>query len=308
MLRVTPIDIALLVLQGAIWGSAFQAAKIAVDTIAPMSVAASRLALGAAVLMIFAVLRGRRVPRDGRTLKLLALTGLFNCALPFFLISWGVVHIDSTLAVIFMAAGPLLVLLLAHFTSDDERLTPFRVLGFIMGFVGVLVVFGLGALSAVGDQLWAQLAVLAAAMSYAVSGAIARRIKDVPGDMTTAMVLLFGAAITIPLSLIFDRPWNITASTPSLLAILYLGLMPTALAFLIRFILIPRTGYTFASMVSYLVPVFGVIWGALLLGEAITNEMFVALGLILGGIIVSRIDKQHLAWARKRLGGQSPEP
>ena len=284
----------MLFFQGAIWGSSFQAIKFALEGYGPISVAAGRLTLAAIMMSLYAWHRGHRFPREGKTLALLAIVGLFNCAIPFFLIPWGEQSMDSGRAAIFMATGPLITLALAHFTTNEEHLNRFKVAGFMMGFIGVLIVIGLNTFSSGVGDLLPQLAIILAATSYAISGVIARRIQDVSSSVFTACVLLAATVMTVPASLILEHPFSsfsISASFESSLAIVYLGIIPTGLAFLLRFHLIKTVGFTFVSQVGYLVPMFGVLFGALIFEEAITLPTIFGLCLILAGIGVSRFTR-----------------
>ncbi|EAR10611.1 DMT family transporter [Reinekea blandensis] len=296
MTNATPSSYALLFFQGAIWGSSFQAIKFALEGFGPMTVAAGRIGLAAVMMLLYARARGHRLPRNGRVLGMLAIVGLFNCAIPFFLIPWGEQSLDSGRTAIFMATGPLIALAIAHFTTTDERLNRFKLLGFVMGFVGVLLVIGLDSFSAGAAEWLPQLAIIGAATSYAISGAIAKRVLNVSSSVFTACVLSSAALMTLPASLILETPVTDLAATGlsrPLLALIYLGLIPTGLAFLIRFHLIKTVGYTFVSQVGYLVPVFGVLFGALIFQEAITANIVTGLCLILTGIFVSRLSARH---------------
>ncbi len=289
-----PFAYALLFFQGAIWGSSFLAIKIALGGFGPMTVAAGRIGLAAVMMLAYALLRGNRFPRDLPTLGLLAVVGLFNCAIPFFLIPWGEQSLESGQAAILMAIGPLIALVIAHFTTTDERLNRYKAIGFSLGFIGVCFVIGVQPIAAGIGELVPQLAILLAATSYAISGAVAKRIHGVSSAMVTACVLGFASLITVPLSFITETPLAAILhreTLSSLIALIYLGLIPTGLAFLIRFYLIKNVGFTFVSQVGYLVPVFGVMFGVLLLDEAITRTMVFGLACILTGLAISR--KNH---------------
>jgi drug/metabolite transporter (DMT)-like permease len=282
---------AMLFFQGAIWGSSFQAIKIALEGFGPITVAAGRIFLAAIIMTVYAISRGHSFPKQPRTLLLLGIVGLFNCALPFFLIPWGEQSLDSSRAAIFMATGPLMVLIIAHFTTTDERLNRFKSLGFMLGFIGVMFVIGLNTFKSGFGELLPQLAIITAAISYAVSGAIAKKVEGVSSSMFTACVLIAGSILTVPASLLLESPFLVIegqSMTAPLLALIYLGIMPTGLAFMIRFHLIKTVGYTFVSQVGYLVPVFGVLFGAVLLNETISLSVLIGLTLILSGILISR--------------------
>jgi len=285
----------LLFFQGAIWGSSFLAIKFALESFGPMTVAAGRITLAAILLTLYTKMRGHHFPRELKTLTLLSVIGFFNCALPFFLISWGEQSLDSGRTAIFMATGPLIALAIAHFTSN-ERLNRFKGTGFAMGFFGVLLVIGISTFSNSSAALLPQLSIILAATSYAISGAIVKFVHNVSSSMQTAVVLLSASLMTVPLSLWLENPFAVLSTPESqsaLVAIIYLGLIPTGIAFLIRFHLLKQVGYTFVSQVGYLVPMFGVLFGAFILGEVITLSIIAGLVLILSGIVVSRIEPRH---------------
>lgn len=280
----------LLILQGAVWGSSFQAIKYALEDFGPMTIAAGRILLAAVILMIYAWSRGNSLPKHLPSIALLFVIGLFNCALPFFLIPWGEQDVASGRAAIFMASGPLITLVLAHFFTTDERINSRKALAFVLGFIGVLLVIGVGAFSSGIGALLPQLALIMAATSYAISGLLVKRVTGISNTMMSACVLLAGSLITLPAALLWETPASnlAAASASALLALIYLGLFPTGLMFLVRFYLINNYGYTFVSQVGYLVPLFSVFFGALLLGEQLSLSIFLGLGLILVGIFISR--------------------
>ncbi len=290
-----PFAYLLLLFQGAIWGSSFLAIKLALEDFGPMTVAAGRIGLAAAMMLVYATLRGNAFPREVKTLMLLAVVGLFNCAIPFFLIPWGEQSLESGQAAILMAIGPLIALVIAHFTTTDERLNRYKAFGFSLGFVGVCFVIGIQPLLNGLGELVPQLAILMAATSYAISGAVAKRIHGVPSAMVTACVLSFASLVTVPLSFLLEAPMAALTHSElqrSFIALIYLGLIPTGLAFLIRFYLIKNVGFTFVSQVGYLVPVFGVLFGVWWLDEQMTLSMVIGLVCILTGLAISRKTRQ----------------
>lgn len=280
----------ILAIQSAVWASAFQAIKYALESFGPITIAAARILIAAMVLLAWAVFKGDKLPRDLSTWFSFLLIGLFNCALPFFLIPWGEQTLDSGRAAIFMASGPLIAILVARFTSNDEQITGYKAAGFVIGFIGVFFVIGVDTFAGGIGEIGPQLAIITAAASYAVSGAMVKRLSHLSGAMVAAGVLMSGCIITLPLSLLLESPLANTQSVSSsaLLALLYLGLFPTGAAFFVRFYLIRKHGYTFVAQVGYLVPIFSVMFGAILLDETISAAMIFGLCLILGGILLSR--------------------
>jgi drug/metabolite transporter (DMT)-like permease len=289
----------LLALQGAVWGSSFQAIKYALEGFGPISVAAGRIFIAAVVLLVYALMQGDRLPRAASTWLNLIAIGFFNCALPFFLIPWGEQSLDSGRAAIFMATGPLIAILLAHFSTNNETITRYKAAGFMLGFIGVLWVIGFDTFSSGVGDLLPQLAIIVAATSYVISGAMVKRMQGISSAMLSAGVLMGGSLVTVPASLWLENPLaqtgsNIGPPDSAIMALVYLGLIPTAAAFFVRFYLIRQYGYTFVSQVGYLVPVFSVLFGVLLLDEVLSPSMVIGLVLILGGILLSRrVSKRH---------------
>ncbi|MBI2291733.1 MAG: EamA family transporter [Betaproteobacteria bacterium] len=289
-------DWALLAALVAMWGSAFLFIKLGVATVPPATLAASRLALGAATL--YAVMRWRGLalpPAGSRWLSFGALAIVGNC-IPFYLIGWGQQVIDSALAGILMAIMPLATLLLAHFLLAHffvagERMTANRALGFSLGFVGIVVLMGPAALAGLGGSLLAvtaQAAVLAGALCYAANSVMARRLIETDILVASTAVLIVATIAIVPVALILDRPWTLAPSMGSAVAIVWLGVGPTALATLLYFTLIASAGPTFMSLVNYLSPMVALLAGVTLLGEHPGASAIAGLGLILLGIALSR--------------------
>jgi drug/metabolite transporter (DMT)-like permease len=274
----------ILLILGLIWGASFLFIKVAVVTIPPLSVAFGRTAL--AGVLLYLVLRSRdlRMPGWSPVWGTFLLMGLFNGAIPYTLITWAEIHIDSGLAAILNALMPLFTVLLAHVFTGDERLTYTKVVGIVLGFLGVLTLIGPAALKGLGKDVVAQLAVMAAALCYAIAIIYGRRLKEVTPLVSATGQLFCAAFLTLPMSLVFDAPWTLAPSFISIGALTCLSLLGTALAYLLYYYLLPRIGSTNLSLVTYLIPITGVFWGALLLGERLHWSAFLALGLILAGI------------------------
>ncbi len=287
--RPGAVEIALLLSLATLWSSSFAFIKVAVETVPPLSVAAGRLTLAMVLIVAVALLRRVRFPSvPGLWPKFFAI-GLFGNALPFTLISWGEVTIDSGLAAILMAVMPLATLVLAHLFTSDERMNPARILGVALGFGGVVVLIGPAALAGLGDEALRQSAVALGAVCYAIATVTARRLPRMPLLASSAGALIASVALSLPLTLLIDRPWTLAPSSESLGAVVVLGLFPTALAMLMYFALLRRTGATFIALNNYLIPSLGVIWGILFLGEALSARAVVALAVILAGVAVTRI-------------------
>jgi drug/metabolite transporter (DMT)-like permease len=278
-------NLLVLCMLGLIWGSSFLLIKVAVRGIPPFTLAFGRLALAATGLFLVLRIRRLRMPAIGPVWGVFFIMGLLNGAVPYALINTGEVYIDSGLAAILNASMPIFTIVLAHFLTDDEALTWERMIGVCVGLMGVVVLVGPEALRGISTHFLAQMAVVAAAVSYA-SGAIVGRkfLKGYPPTISAAGQLMGGAVLVGPVSLLLDRPWTLTPSWSATGALICLSLLNTSLAYLLYFHLLKRVGATNTSLVTYLIPVTGVMWGAVFLGERIHWQALMALGLILVGI------------------------
>lgn len=280
----------------AMWGSSFLFIKLGVATVPTSTLVAVRLILGALVLLAVLYLRGARLPplrqNGGKVWGNYVLLALIGNCIPFTTITWGQQHTDSALAGILMAVMPLATMVLAHFFVRGEHMTRNRVIGFVLGFSGILVLMGPSAFERVTGQSLAalsQLAILFGALCYAGNSVLTRILARGDDVLVASTAMLITASVmTLPVALYVDRPWQLQASAASLWAILWLGVGPTAIATVVYFKLIALAGPTFMSLVSYMSPVVAVFLGVALLGETPGLSAYVALGLILGGIAVSQ--------------------
>lgn len=293
-------NLPLLVLLAMLWGTAFMFIKIGVETIPPLSLAAGRIVLGLGVLWAIAAWRGEALPRGGRIWLHFTLVGLSGNALPFFLIAWGEVTIESGLAAILMATAPLAALLMAHVFIADERLNLNKFAGVALGFSGVLLVVGVEALTSLGRDVWGQLAVIGGAMGYATSAIFARALPPMPVAVKGTATLICASAILVPLALIADRPWELEPSPESAVSLVVLGIFPSAMALLIYFRLVTTVGAAYTVSNNYMVPIFGVLAGALVLDERLGWRAFAALALALAGIALSQMPPFRRARRRRR--------
>lgn len=283
------VDYLLLAMLGATWGASFFMIKVAVETIPPLTVAAGRILVGAVLLLLVVRLRGAAFPRGAAAWSKLLAMGALGTVLPFFLINWGETRIDSGLAAILISAVPPATIILAHVFQHDEPLSAGNLLCVLLGGTGIVVLIGPTALEDLGGRLPAQLAVVAAALCYAGNGILARRLTGLTSDMVAAGMLLTALPISLLASFAVDRPWQLAPAGPSLLAVLALGVISTAGGYLLLFRIIARAGAGFSSFNNYLVPLFGVLWGALLLGEEPHPRALVALAIVFLGLAAPRL-------------------
>ncbi|OZB17553.1 MAG: EamA family transporter [Rhodobacterales bacterium 34-62-10] len=284
----TPANWASIGLLGLVWGSTFMVVSVALRDYGPLTVACARTTLGAVALILLMRVMGRRFPLGDRGLwPYLAAIGVLSTALPFFLLSWGQQYVPSAFAGISMAALPLFVLPLAHLFAE-EPLTLRRTAGVVVGFIGAAVLIGPGVFNADGDMAaWGQLACVGAALSYAVAAILTRRCPPIDPVALSTLTLVVGSVVLIPLMLAIEGVPGWAGQTTGL-AILFLGLMPTALAALLRVQVIRTAGPVFMTLVNYQVPLWSMVFGALVLSEALPWRFFVALGLILTGLALSQ--------------------
>ncbi len=293
-------------LLGLVWGSTFMVIELALRGITPFWLAAGRIGFASVLMLAFwAVTRkplftksADMTPqnRDGRWGNLLVMSAL-SSAIPFVLLSWGQQHVTSGFAGVSMASVVLILLPLAHFFVTGERMTWMKSIGLIVGFIGVVILIGPQALRSSGAALetFGRLACLGAATCYAVSSILMRRLPPADPIVLATVSISIGAAMVIPVA------WAVEGPPPmpdreTLFFIALLGLVPTAAANLLRVIVVRSAGPSFMSLVNYMVPLWSVFFGAVLLGEGLPKQLSFALVLILSGMALSQA---HLLWRRR---------
>jgi drug/metabolite transporter (DMT)-like permease len=286
-----------------IWGSAFFFISVAVHAIPPLTYVWLRLTIAASGLWLFLWWKQERITLPRSVWGSIFLLALLNNALPFALFGWGQTHIASGLASILNATTPIWGVVVAHFLTNDERMTPAKIGGVLLGFGGVAMMIGPALLSNIGTDGLAQLACVAASLSYALAAVWARRFKrmGLPPMTVTTGQLTAGALMMLPVALMADHPWNETfPGIAPLAAISALALLCTAFAYVLYFRLIDRAGATNALLVTLLVPPTAILLGAMFLGEALAPQDFfgltlIALGLAaIDGRLLSRLAARRL--------------
>lgn len=286
----------------ALWGPSFIFIKVAVGEIPPLTLAAGRVALAALVLYLILRLQGRNLPGFGSIWKHFAVMGLFSNALPFTLFSWGEQYIDSSLAAILNGTTPLFTILLAHFLIEDDRLTLPKFLGVVLGFGGLVLLIGPSLLGGIEATTWGLLAIAVAAASYGLALVYTRKnLRGLPPLVGPAAQLTMAAVYLLPLSLLIEQPYRLALpSWQALGSLVILAIFGTALAFVIYYRVIERTSATYLSMVTYMVPVFGIILGVLVLEEKLYWNAYLGCALILLGVmIVNGVFKLPTLWQRR---------
>lgn len=293
-------DWTILLVLSVIWGGAFFFIEIAVETMAPFSFVLARVVLAAAVLWGLLLARGERLPLpQGAALAFLILA-LLNNVIPFLLFAWAQKTITGGLGSILNAMTPIWGVIVAHIATTDEKATPGKVAGVILGFGGVAVLIGPSLLGQIGNDVLAQLACLGATLCYALAGVHARRFRPMgiaPVSVATGQ-LTASALVMLPLVLFFEPPW--TTPAPALeawAAVVGLAIFCTSLAYILYFRLLASAGATNSLLVTFLIPISAILLGALFLGERLEPRQFAGMALI--GLGLAAIDGRLLRMIRR---------
>ncbi len=301
-MRMGAFEWMLLITLSIVWGGAFFFGDIAVAHLPPLTVAFLRVGIAAAALLIACRAFGVALPRSRSLWGAFLIMGAINNMIPFSLILWGQTHIASGLASILNATTPLFTVVLAHFLTSDEKMTPLRLAGVIAGLAGVVIMIGGDVLHGLSNNLWAQLAVLGAAVSYAFAGIFGRRFKDQRPVVTATGQLTCSSALLLPIVLLADKPWSLTMPGVSVwAAIVALALVSTALAYIMFFRILSAAGATNLLLVTFLIPVSAILLGTAFLNEILETQhiagmILIALGLAL---IDGRVPRRMRALASR---------
>lgn len=289
-MRAAPRDWAGLLGLVVLWGSSYSLVKVALAALLPRQIAGLRILSAAAVLAVALAVTRQRLPAGLRAWRLCAAIAILGNCLPFFLISWGQTRLESGLAGILAATTPLCVLVLSHFLLHDERLERRQLAAFLLAFGGVVTLLGAESLASLGGslaRLTAQLAVLAAAACYGLATVLARLMGGQHPVATSAAVMGIAALAIAPVGLP-GLPPPASLSGPVLAAIGVLGVLGTGAASVLYFHLVARAGARFVSLLNFLVPVWAVGVGYTVLGEKLPVSAWIALALILGGVVLTQ--------------------
>ncbi len=282
-------ELLLLLALATCWGASYTFIRIGVATIPPITLIAARTLIAGLVLLVIIRWRGLNLPRDAATWKRFLIQSCLNSAIPFTLIAWAEQTVDAGLATILNSTTPIFTFLIAAFVLRSEPLTGRKLFGVIAGMAGICLIIGLDALHGMGRQLLPQLAVVAASICYACAALFGRNFKGLDPMMPAAGSLLCGAALLIPASLIVEHPWQIAPSTASILALLGLSVVSTALAFSIYFRLIQTLGSVGTTAQAYLRVPIGVTIGVVFLGEPLSPTAAIGLVCVVAGVMAMTI-------------------
>jgi len=286
------LDYLLLVLLALIWASAFFNIKIATYSFGPVTIAFLRVFFGAIPVLLLCYYKDIKIEAFSKDWYWFAMIGFINLVAPFFLIAYGVKSVQSNLAAILMSTTPLSSTVLGHFYTKNERFNFIKTFGILIGFSGILYLFSDNLLIDENNFLSALL-ILLGSTCYVVGGVLTLKISKKKNENVTGSILIWAIIILIPLVVFIEQPWNITPRLDSTISVIYLGLVSTGIAWLLRFRILVNNGLIFQSQVSYLIPIFGTILSYIFLKELITIKVLVSLIAVCVGIyFVRKADKK----------------
>ena len=287
MRKPTIIDYSLLCFLALIWSSAFFNIKIATESFGPVTIAFLRVFLASIPLIILCNIKNIKIEVFSKDWYWFALIGFVNLVIPFFFISYGIKAVQSNLAAILMSSTPLTSTILGHYFTKNEKFNLIKTVGVLIGFSGIVYLFSDNILIN-ENNFYSALLILLGATGYVVGGVLTLKISNKKNENVTTSICIWASIILLPLTMIFEQPWNSTPSALSVISVVYLGLVSTGLAWLLRFSILKKNGLIFQSQVSFLIPIFGIILGYIFLKELITPKIIVSVILVLIGIFLAK--------------------
>ena len=277
-------ELVLLLLLATLWGASYSFIKVGVESIPPITFIAARTAIAAVVLLT--VLRARRLtmPTDLSLWRRFLFQACLNSVFPFTLIAWAERFVDAGLATILNSSAPIFAFILAWFLASRQSASGQQLFGVISGMIGILLIVGVQALSGIGEQLTAQLAIVVATVCYAGAAIFGRTFHGLDPMLPATGSLLCGAIVLIPVSMLVDHPWTVVPSTRSIVALLCLSIFSTALALTIYFRLLQTLGAVGATSQAYLRVPIGVAIGVVFLGESLPPTTWIGLLFVIAGV------------------------
>jgi len=284
----TLLDYVFLLLLSCVWGSAYVGIEFALTIFDPFFVAFIRIFLASLLLFGFVYYKKIPFPRDAKTWRMLILIGFLNSAMPFYLISWGQQYISAGTSSVMLAMGPFVALLVSHYVTEDEKITFFKVLGVIFGFIGVFILLGDDFLKGDIHSLYGKIALMIAVLGYISSGFLIRKISHVHTLVCSTSMFTAGWLIMSPFLFFADYSSFEVLSYP-FLTIVYLAIVPTALASLMRITLVRKVGVQFMSQVSYLIPLCTIFIAWIIFGVTPPLVLNTALIFIFAGLFMRKL-------------------
>ena len=281
------LDYLLLILLALIWASAFFNIKIATYSFGPVTIAFLRVFFGAVPVLLLCYYKNIKIEAFSKDWHWFAMIGFINLVAPFFLIAYGVQSVQSNLAAILMSTTPLSSTVLGHFYTKNEKFNFIKTFGILIGFSGILYLFSDNLLID-EDNFLSALLILLGSTCYVVGGVLTLKISKKKNENVTGSILIWAVIILIPLVSFIEQPWNVTPRLDSTISVIYLGLVSTGIAWLLRFRILVNNGLIFQSQVSYLIPIFGTILSYIFLKELITIKVLISLIAVCVGIYFVR--------------------
>jgi len=281
------LDYLLLVLLALIWASAFFNIKIATYSFGPVTIAFLRVFFGAIPVLLLCYYKDIKIEAFSKDWHWFAMIGFINLVAPFFLIAYGVKSVQSNLAAILMSTTPLSSTVLGHFYTKNEKFNFIKTFGILIGFSGILYLFSDNLLID-DNNFFAAILILLGSTCYVVGGVLTLKISKKKNENVTGSILIWAIIILIPLVSFIEQPWNLTPRLDSTISVIYLGLVSTGIAWLLRFRILVNNGLIFQSQVSYLIPIFGTILSYIFLKELITTKVLISLIAVSVGIYFVR--------------------
>ena len=279
------LDYILLTILALIWASAFFNIKIATYSYGPLTIAFLRIFFGAIPVILLCYFKKIKIEAFSKDWYWFASIGIINLVIPFFLIAYGMQKIQSNLAAILMASTPLTAAAMAHFFTKNEKINLIKSLGVLVGFSGIVFLFSDNLLIN-KNNFFSAFLILFGSCFYVLGGLLTLKISNKDNENVTASILIWGTLVLLPISLFFEQPWNLSPRLDSTLSLIYLGVFSTGIAWLLRFYILKHNGLVFQAQVAYLIPIFGVILGFLILNEAITPKVIISLIAVIIGIYI----------------------
>ena len=281
------IDYILLIILSLIWASAFFNIKIATYSFGPVTIAFLRVFFGSIPVLLLCYLKNIKIEAFSKDWHWFAMIGFINLVVPFFLIAYGVKSVQSNLAAILMSTTPLSSTILAHFYTKNEKFNLVKTIGILIGFSGIIFLFSDNILIDQNNFVSALL-ILLGSTCYVIGGVLTLKISNKKNENVTGSILIWATIILFPFVAFLEQPWQSTPRIDSLVSVIYLGIVPTGIAWLLRFRILTQNGLIFQSQVSYLIPIFGVILGFIFLDELITTKVLISLIAVCIGIYFVR--------------------
>ena len=290
-------DYFLLSILALIWASAFFNIKIATYSYGPMTIAFFRILFGAIPVVLLCLYKKIKIEAFSKDWLWFASIGTINLVIPFFLIAYGVQKVQSSLAAILMASTPLSATVLAHFFTKKEKINFTKTIGILIGFFGIVFLFSDNILIN-NENFFYALMILFGSTFYVVGGLLTLKISKKKNENVTASILIWGAIVIFPITIFIEQPWNLNPRLDSTISLIYLGVFPTGIAWLLRFRILKKNGLVFQAQVAYLIPIFGVVLGYIFLSEIITTKALISLiSVIIGIYFVKQSIKENLTSA-----------